>query len=68
MKEKILNYLGYKLLAIGMQLIGYKTLVIYQPEGDEFIRAMHVAENQQALNTSMRIYVDSLDESYLSKP
>lgn len=60
----ICHYIGLRLLTLGSQLCGYNVVTLYNPEGDEYVRAVHVAENETHLNSSMRTYVESLDASY----
>ena len=60
----ICQYIGLRLLTLGAQLSGYHVITLYNPEGDEYVRAIHLAENPTQLNNSMRSYVESLDNSY----
>lgn len=62
--NKICNFIGLRLLTLGAQLSGYNVVTLYNPEGDEYVRAVHLAENETHLNSSMRTYVESLDASY----
>ena len=60
----ICQYIGLRLFTLGAQLCGYNVVTLYNPEGDDRVRAMHVAESETQLNNSMRTYVESLDQSY----
>lgn len=62
--NKICNFIGLRLLTLGAQLSGYSVITLYNPEGDQYVRAIHLAENPTHLNNSMRTYVESLDASY----
>jgi hypothetical protein len=60
----ICHYIGLRLFTLGAQLSGFQVFCMYQPDGDPFVRAMHVATDPTQLNNSMRTYVDDLDRSY----
>ena len=56
--------LGFWLSHVGTRLLGFKVVLVYAPVGEDVIRAMHFAENETQLNSSMRLYVEDLDASY----
>lgn len=60
----ISHFIGLRLFTLGAQLCGYTIFTMYQPEGDPYVRAMHVAGSETDLNNSMRTYVEELDKSY----
>ncbi len=62
--NKICNFIGLRLLTLGAQLSGYSIVTLYNPGGDQYVRAVHLAENETHLNNSMRTYVEALDASY----
>jgi hypothetical protein len=62
--SKVSQSVGLKLLVLGSQLAGFRIVTMYQPEGDPYVRAMHVAINETHLNNSMRSYVEQLDQTY----
>jgi hypothetical protein len=62
--SKVSQSVGLKLLVLGSQLSGFRIVTMYQPEGDPYVRAMHVAINETHLNNSMRSYVEQLDQTY----
>lgn len=53
------------LMYIGSTILGLRVISVYIPkDGDDYLRAIHFAENETELNNSMRSYVDDLDASY----
>jgi hypothetical protein len=61
---KISHFVGLKLFVLGSQLAGFRIVTMYQPEGNPYIQAVHVAVNETQLNNSMRSYVEQLDQTY----
>jgi hypothetical protein len=61
---KISHFVGLKLFVLGSQLTGFRIVTMYQPEGNPYIQAVHVAVNETQLNNSMRSYVEQLDQTY----
>lgn len=57
-------WLGFTLAYAGSRLLGFRIISTYTPSDDGLIRAMHFAEDQTQLNSSMRSYVEELDASY----
>jgi|688.fasta_scaffold1804273_2 hypothetical protein len=58
-------WLGFALAYAGSRLLGFRIISTYVPsDADGLIRAMHFAEDQTQLNSSMRSYVEELDASY----
>ena len=62
--ETVCQWIGLRLFTLGAQLSGFTTITLYQPDGDPYVRAAHVATDPTQLNTSMRTYVEALDASY----
>jgi len=60
----ICRWIGLRLFTLGAQLSGFNVFTFYQPEGDPYVRAIHVAADPTHLNSSMRTYVEALDASY----
>lgn len=61
---EICHFIGLRLFTLGAQLCGYNVVSLYQPDGDPYVRAMHVAGTETDLNNSMRTYVEELDKTY----
>ena len=61
---KISHFVGLKLFVLWSQLTGFRIVTMYQPEGNSYIQAVHVAVNETQLNNSMRSYVEQLDQTY----
>jgi hypothetical protein len=62
--SRLSQSVGLKLLVLGSQLSGFRIVTMYQPEGDPYVRAMHLAVDETQLNNSMRSYVEQLDQTY----
>jgi hypothetical protein len=61
---ELCHFIGFRLFTLGAQLLSYRVFAMYQPEGDPYVRAMHVAWSETDLNNSMRTYVEELDKTY----
>jgi len=60
----ICDWVGMRMLALGLQLTNFRVVCLYKTPDGEGIRAMHVAISEADLTSSMREFVDNLDASY----
>ena len=56
-----------RLLALGLQLSGFRVICIYNSPDKKSVRAIHVAVSEADLTSSMREFVENLDASYTTE-
>ncbi|NDE17047.1 hypothetical protein EBZ80_19175 [bacterium] len=62
--NNICEWVGAQLIVLGLKLSQFRIVRFYVSADRTSIRAMHVAVTPADLNTSMREYVEELDQSY----
>lgn len=62
--DAVCHFVGMRMLALGLQLSGFRIVCFYKTPDGEGIRAMHVAVTEADLTSSMREFVENLDASY----
>jgi hypothetical protein len=62
--DAVCEFVGLRLLALGLQLSGFRVVCFYNSPDRESVRALHAAITEADLTSSMREFVDTLDASY----
>lgn len=60
----VCGFVGLRLLALGLQLSGFRIVCFYNSPDRDAVLAIHAAVTAADLNSSMREFVERLDASY----
>ena len=60
----VCEFVGLRLLALGLQLSGFRVVCFYNSPERDAVLAIHAAVTEADLTSSMREFVERLDASY----